>query len=260
MYELLDLPVSIMAQRFHWIVLRRKSRRMLLSLHSLIAGNLLVFLAALVVHATPASAIGARDEVIAGMFRCAAVGDMRVWLDCFYGAAQPVRAALGLPPAPQAQVRLVANPPAGAPSGDPSARYQTTSAVLACNNLSQDRQWLDCYYASAQPVRAQLGLSPAPQVRPALPAREAGIAKRETTPTGFPVSSPMASYSFDRYGQFTVVLANGQTWRQLSGDTSTAHWTKPAPGYTVRISRGALRSFNLTVRGVSAEYKVERIN
>ena len=260
MYELLDLPVSMMAHRFQRIARSRKPRPRLLSFHSLSVGNLLVFLATLLFLAEPALAIGPRDEVIAGMFRCAAVGDMRVWLDCFYGAAQPVRAALGLPPAPPAQVRLVANPPAGAPSGDQSLRYQTTGDALRCNNLGQDRQWLDCYYAAAQPVRAQLGLSTAPQIRPALPAREAGIAERQTTPTGFPVSSRMASYSFDRYGQFTVVLANGQTWRQLSGDTSAAHWTKPAPGYTVQISRGALRSFNLTVRGVSTEYKVERIN
>jgi hypothetical protein len=259
-YELLDLLVSTMAQRFQWIVRFRGLRRRPLSSRSQIAGNLLVFLAALLLHAVPASAVGPRDDVVAGMFRCAAVGDMRVWLDCFYGAAQPVRAALGLKPVPNAQARLVANPPAGAQSGDPSVRYQTTSDVLRCNNLSQDRQWLDCYYAAAQPVRAQLGLSPAPQVRPAMPAHEAGNAEQKTTPTGFPISSRMASYSFNRYGQFTVVLTNGQTWRQLPGDTSAAHWTKTPPGYTVQISHGALRSFNLKVKGISTEYKVERIN
>ena len=229
-------------------------------------GNLLVFLMALLFYEAPATAAGPRDEVIAGMFRCAAVGDMRVWLDCFYGAAQPVRAALGLPPALPAQARLAQNPPTGTPSGDPSFRYQTTSEVLRCNGLGQDRQWLDCYYAAAQPIRAALGLSPAPQARPQLPAATATkpsanqSVARETVPVGFPFSSRMASYSFNSYGSFTVELANGQTWRQLSGDTSAAHWTKPAPNYTVRISRGALRSFNLKVTGSSTEYKVERIN
>jgi hypothetical protein len=254
-----------MVRRFQ-IAHARKVWRMRRPQVWLSAGNLLVFLAALLLYPAPAFAMGPRDEVIAGMFRCAAVGDVRVWLDCFYGAAQPMRAALGLAPVLPAQARLAQNPPAGAPSGDPAPRYQTTSEVLRCNTLSQDRQWLDCYYAAAQPVRAQLGLSPAPQVRPPLPAQDAMRAPaspsgaRDATAAVFPVSSRMASYSFDRYGLFTVALANGQTWRQLSGDTIAAHWTKPAAGYTVQISRGALRSFNLKVKGVSSEYKVERVN
>jgi hypothetical protein len=207
--------------------------------------------------ASPASAIGPRDEVIAGMFRCAVIGDTRIWLDCFYGAAQPMRDTLRLPSVPATQERLVANPPASAQSGDPNPRYQTTSEVLRCNDVGQDRQWLDCYYAAAQSVRAQLGLSPAPQVRP-LPATDAPA--RLPAAARFPLASQMASYSFNRYGAFTVVLANGQTWRQLSGDTSIAHWTKPASRYTVKITHGALRSFNLRVGGASDEYKVEQIN
>src|ERR1700761_9193190 len=51
-----------------------------------------------------------RDEVMSGAFRCAPIGDSRKWLDCYYGAAQPARAALGMQPAPDAQVRLVSSP------------------------------------------------------------------------------------------------------------------------------------------------------
>jgi hypothetical protein len=47
-----------------------------------------------------------RDEVLAGAFRCAPVSDARTWLDCYYGAAQPVRATLGLPSAPAGQAAL----------------------------------------------------------------------------------------------------------------------------------------------------------
>jgi hypothetical protein len=255
-----------MSRRFQTRASVRSVCRRPLPFAFLCAGNLLVFLAVMLFHAAPAVAAVPRDEVIAGMFRCAAVGDMRVWLDCFYGAAQPARTALGLPPVLPAQARLAQNPPASAPSGDPATRYQTTSEVLRCNSLAQDRQWLDCYYAAAQPVRAQLGLSPAPQSHPPLPAQvpakpviSEGAAPQQA-PVGIPVSSRMASYSFNRYGLFTVVLANGQTWRQLSGDTSAAHWTKPAPNYTVQITRGALRSFNLKIKGISTEFKVERIN
>lgn len=70
----------------------------------------------------------------------------------------------------------------------------------------------------------------------------------------------VTSYSFNRYGIFTLSLSNGQQWRQLSGDTSFAHWTKPPAHYWVRITRGALRSLNLKVRDESAAYKVERFN
>src|SRR5258707_14864051 len=118
----------------------------------------------LVLAPQPASA-RARDEVMAGMFRCAAIGDTRLWLDCYYGAAQPVRAQLGMPPVPAAQARLALSPPTGGITGDVRARYDVTSAVLRCNNLTGDREWLDCYYGAAQPVRAQLGLSPSPQAR-----------------------------------------------------------------------------------------------
>src|SRR4051794_23096556 len=52
-----------------------------------------------------------RDEVLSGIARCSVIHDNRVWLDCVYGAQQPMRALLALPPAPEYQQRLV--PPAG---------------------------------------------------------------------------------------------------------------------------------------------------
>ena len=33
-----------------------------------------------------------RDEALSGAFRCAVIADSHQWLDCYYGAAQPVRA------------------------------------------------------------------------------------------------------------------------------------------------------------------------
>jgi len=237
-------------------------------------GLLLLAAALLTMTARPLLA-RSRDDVLTGMFRCAPIGDVRTWLDCFYGAAQPLRSELGLPPAPASQVQLSRNPPAAVPStSDLNPRYQVTTDALRCNNLGDDRQWLSCYYEAAQPVRAQLGLSPAPQA-------PAGVAKpgANVNPGGAPgrvasrVERPgpaipnqnqgwlqLASYSFNRYGIFTLSLSNGQQWRQLSGDTSLAHWTKPPAHYWVRISRGALGSVNLKIKGDAAAYKVERID
>src|ERR1700727_1816913 len=52
-----------------------------------------------------------REDVISGAVRCAEIKDNRAWLDCYYGAAQPMRAELGLQPAPATQVDRVPLPP-----------------------------------------------------------------------------------------------------------------------------------------------------
>jgi len=215
-----------------------------------------VLLATAVFWKLPAAAAGPRDEVIAGMYRCAVVGDTRAWLNCIYGAAQPMRAALHLTPASEAQTLLAQNPPAGAPT-DLDIRNQVTVDAIGCNALNEDREWLDCYYASAQPTRARLGLSPAPQTRPqSLSQLQVSTAREE--PLRFPISSRIISFQIDEHGYFTAQLADGQTWRQVPGDTNLAHWNKSLVNYAVQITRGALHSFNLRIQGISVEYKVER--
>ncbi len=63
--------------------------------------------------AAPAAAASdpTRDDVMLNLQRCAGITDNRVWLNCFYGAAQPMRAQLGLPAVPASQVDLVKNTP-----------------------------------------------------------------------------------------------------------------------------------------------------
>jgi hypothetical protein len=58
----------------------------------------------------PAAAATPREEARARSLRCDGISDERSWLNCYYGAAQPVRGELGLPPAPASQQSLV---PAG---------------------------------------------------------------------------------------------------------------------------------------------------
>ncbi len=48
-----------------------------------------------------------RDDAAAGISRCASYPDNRDYLQCVYGAVQPLRASLGLSPALPAQQRLV---------------------------------------------------------------------------------------------------------------------------------------------------------
>lgn len=210
---------------------------------------------------TPAQA-RPRDEAMAGAYRCAAISESRRWLDCYYGAAQPVRAVLGLAPAPPAQTNLVQSPVAGSepPPGDAGVRYAVMHAAAGCGNLAEDRGWLDCYYAAAQPMRATLHLAPAPQARTA-PPRDTGMpALSASSVDAGPVVSQMQDYSFDKYGFFTVTLSNGQVWRQIDGDTDYAHWTKPASRYQVRITTGFMKSHNFQVKGLPGLYKVQRVS
>jgi hypothetical protein len=208
-----------------------------------------------------------RDEVMSGAFRCAVIADTRTWLDCYYGAAQPVRAALGMAPAPAGQTRLAASPPAGPVSmADTTLHDAVMAEAFRCNGLADEHQWLNCFYAAARQARSRLGLSaPATALavspRPvAPPAPSFGLPSRsEAASQSDRVTARMASYSFDRYGKFSVTLENGQVWRQLSGDDVQARWNKPASRYVVRISGGALGSYNLEVRNNPGLFKVRRI-
>jgi hypothetical protein len=62
----------------------------------------------------PAQA-GTREDVLSGIARCGAIADDHTWLNCLYGAAQPMRSQLGLPPAPPGQTSLVPAASAASP-------------------------------------------------------------------------------------------------------------------------------------------------
>jgi hypothetical protein len=73
---------------------------------------------------------GPREDTLAGISRCAGLPDDRTFLDCIYGAAQPMRAALGLSPALPAQQRLVppADPGLARAAFPPQAGVQNTAS------------------------------------------------------------------------------------------------------------------------------------
>jgi hypothetical protein len=242
-------------------------------------GPVLLLLAALPAEARP------RDDALAGAFRCAVIGDARAWLDCYYGAAQPVRAGLGLAPATAAQVKLALAPPAGGAPTLVTVRDEVMARAAGCMRVAAERPWLDCYYDAAVPMRAQLGLAvPAQAARPVLPPPPVQMA---SAPPPRPVSSgpppmprntglfngmfnnvkpivrnvPMQSYSFSKSGAFTVTLADGQVWVQSDEDQvyHPAHWRQPASEMLVTIAPNAMHTFILTVNGESRFYKVRRI-
>jgi hypothetical protein len=223
-----------------------------------------------------------RDDALAGAVRCAVIGDSRQWLDCYYGAAQPVRAALGLAPALAAQVQLAQSPPpGGGQPRDEAVRDEVVSTAAACMRLTGDRPWLDCFYAAAVPMRTQLGLK-VPQVAgPPAPAPRLASAPPPATPSGPPPMPrprglfsgilnspkpivhdvPMQSFVMDKKGAFTVTLSDGQVWEQSPEDEvyHPARWRREASEMMVTITPDAMRSYIMTVEGEGKIYKVRRI-
>ena len=140
---------------------------------------------------TTSTMAGPREDVMDASGRCAAVTDDRQWLDCYYGAAQAMRARLGLSPAAPAQVALVPPP----------------------------------------------GNTPLPRAQASQPAQE-GFFGRLVARDELNREPQMVAYSFDKAHRFTVSLSDGTTWRQSLNDTHRAAWQRPPASYRVSVNKG----------------------
>jgi hypothetical protein len=164
------------------------------------------------------------------------------------------------------------------------AREDVVTGLTRCANLTDDRQWLDCYYGAAQPMRAWLGLSPAPQSQLRLlqtqpqPSALPATVSRATTRSG-PPPMPRSSGILDMFGGddivnnapvksyeiagdgFTVTLPDGQVWQQTDDDAvkNPVRWRQPASSMRVTIRQGAMHSFNLVLNDENLHHKVKRI-
>jgi len=171
----------------------------------------------------------AREDVINGMTRCAALADDRQWLDCYYGAAQPMRSQLGLPPAPAAQLRLLQmqSQPASAPAAPVALPATVTRAAVRTGPPPMPkRSGLFDVFGGSDVVN----------------------------------NAPIQSYEVTARG-FTVKLPDGQVWRQTEEDASKfpVNWRDPASSMRVTISQGALHSFNLVMGDETQHHKVTRV-
>ncbi|HET7085511.1 MAG TPA: hypothetical protein VFI23_12120 [Rhizomicrobium sp.] len=176
-------------------------------------------LAVAVMFAMPARA-ATRDEIYDAMQRCNVMNDNRVWLDCIYGAVQPMRAELSLPEAPEHQVRLVPSAAAPKPARAPA------SVAGGITHLPPKKEGFIAYVLGGR-------------------KEVEGV--------------PFQSYNFDRAGHFTLTLANGQVWRQVDNDSHTASWKADPGRYIASIKTGALGSSILQVRGESGAFMVTQV-
>ena len=274
-----------------------------------------------------------REQVMLRLPRCGAINDTRQYLDCYYAAVQPMRTELGLAGAPQdatyAPLFSLGTAPVQAGTLTPqtaATREDVMLRLTRCAAIGDTRQYLDCYYAAAQPMRADLGLAPAPQAatyaplfsltqslppaqrfgalsdqsRPNLVPQTAytqvttvrqprvvgdgptrlpilgaliGIKSTRVAPEqfGLPnarpapggvdhIASRIAKALFIRQtGDFTITLENGQVWRQVANDDARARWSKNMAGTLATVAYGAGDTFNLSV-GEGILYKVHRVS
>jgi hypothetical protein len=168
------------------------------------------------VAAQPAMADATRDQVMDGVARCDGIPDNRVWLDCFYGSAQPMRALLGLSPAPEGQTRLV---PA------PGAAYDGASVARRAPAKPKSESFWSAVIGDIKPLVSDM---------------------------------PMTAYGFGSDGRFTVTMSDGHVWRQTEADVRRAKWKKPASSYKATIDNGTYANlYDMRVENVI--YKVARV-
>jgi hypothetical protein len=163
-----------------------------------------------------------RSDVMAAFARCGVFADDRTWLNCVYGAVQPMRSKLALPPAPPSQTNLV---PSLALMPQPAPSPTGATAPAPTRQSESSGGGIFAYLLGGQPVLTNM---------------------------------PATAYSVDRDGLFTLTLADGQVWREIEG-SPTPHWHDPASHYIVSISKGALESYNLMIASEGITYKVKRV-
>lgn len=149
-------------------------------------------------------------------------------------------------------------------------REDSLAAISRCRSVPDDRQFLDCLYGAVQPLRAELGLAPAPEFQLALVPPDprasvsasassggAGVVGAIGNASAVSSSLRLASYSFDPRGHFTVTLSDGSKWRQLDRDQSFADWRGPADRYYVSL-RSSGNDHYLDVKGGNGPFQVEQ--
>ena len=169
-----------------------------------------LLLAGLAMASLSPALAGPREDSDAGIARCATLGDDRAYLNCIYGAVQPLRARLGLPPAPEAQIRAV--PP-----------------VMA-----------------SAPI-----LSPRPTAAPRAPSEAAfagGMRER------------IDNFTFGRDGLFRLMLENGEMYRQDPADAPRARWTGRGSDYLVFVIKQGPRNAVMKVMGDTNIYRMQKVN
>ena len=172
----------------------------------------------------------AQKVALEALSRCSALKADEARLACFDGAAAQLKEALSAPPPVVAAPAPVAvNGPPQAPTPDQQARVFGFDGGITGDSLSPEE-------------------------------RASGVTRETSDANSLDsISSDMTDYSINAAGRFIIFLANGQIWRQGSGDESFAHLKKTDEKITITIERGFVGSFSLHFSNQTGTFKVTRL-
>ncbi len=110
---------------------------------------------------------------------------------------------------------------------------------------------------AAPPALASVApVSPMPPAASSFGSESLPQARRPPSGSARAILAGVTNLSFDGTGHFTVVLDNGQVWRQVPGDMSILSRTQVG---SVRIARSVFGSYDLNLPGLHTSYRVVRI-
>jgi len=162
-----------------------------------------------------------------------------------------------------------------APPAYADAARDVLVEVAKCADIADAAERLKCFDAAVARVKSALA---APQPEQPAPSksildwfgfsRPTPVTKTEDfgkPPAPQPeeeiqqISATVIEYAKTPRGKAVFILDNGQVWRQLDADTSVILDPDPAKPMKVKIERGVLTSYNLTIEGRNGLIKVSRV-
>ncbi len=171
-----------------------------------------------------------------------------------------------------ALLALLAAPVARA---DPA--HDALAEVAKCADVSDAGERLRCFDAAMARVKGALA-TPAPAAAPEAPTKSLrewfGFPRPQpvTKPEDFgkpppepapdeinEIASPVLEFARTPRGKAVFILENGQVWRQIDSDNTVVPDPDRGNAMKVKIERGFLGSYNLTVDGRNIMVKVNRL-
>lgn len=181
---------------------------------------------------TVQSFAGVRDDVLESVGKCASLGDDRARLACYDALAPHVKNALATPP--------------NSLGRNPTTEEQQSWFGFDISGLFGG--------GSIEPTKPEdFGRE---RTTEAQAARAEAEAKAEVVDS---ITAGVTDVAFTPFGQFILILDNGQIWRQLKGDADRAHFRSNPRDNRVTISRGLIGSYNLKINDSEHVYKVTRV-
>jgi hypothetical protein len=146
--------------------------------------------------------------------------------------------------------------------------------VARCADIADAADRLKCFDAAMARVKSALA-SPAPEAptksllewfgfsrspTPVTKPQDFGKPPPEAAPEELnEIASPVLEFAKTARGKAVFILENGQVWRQLDSDTTAVLDPQRGTKMAVKIERGFLGSYNLTIDGRNILVKVSRL-